>query len=173
MVMQDPCQLTSHSGEMMLKPIDKKMIFKIPKKYEWIALLIFLIFYKNSHAQEISLSNAIILISPDIPYPVKETCIKVLQEEIEKRTSLKIVQINQWASGKTTIALCLESSKELLGKAIPQSQHGFSMAKDPEGFRMLYRQQGNERTVWIVGADKRGVLFGVGELLRKVRMGKR
>lgn len=149
------------------------MIFKILKGYQWITLLILLIFYKNSHAQDISLSDAIILISPDIPSPVKETCIKVLQEEIEKKTSLKLVQKDKWEPGKTTIALCLENSKELLGKAIPQSKNGFLTATDPEGFRLLYRQEGNKRTVWIIGADKRGVLFGIGVLLRKARMSKR
>ena len=148
------------------------MIHKSFTGYRWMALLMIFIFCENVLAQDINLSEANILISKDISAPVSETCIKVLQEEIEKRTTIRIEQKNKWESGKTTIALCLESSKKLLGKDIPQSKNGVSARMNPEGFRFLYQNKGNEQILWIIGADKRGVLFGIGELLRKARMGK-
>ena len=148
------------------------MIYKSFTGYQWISLLIIFIFCPNVQAQDIDLSKAIILISKDIPSPVNETCIKVLQEEIEKRTSIRIGQKKKWEPGKVTIALCLESSKKLLGKEIPHGKNNFSPGMAPEGFRLLYQEKGNEQILWIVGADKRGVLFGIGGLLRKARMDK-
>ncbi len=137
-----------------------------------MALLMIFIYCLRVPAQEINLARANILISQDIPAPVSGTCIKVLQEEIEKRTSTRIKQKSQWDLSKTTIALCLESSKQLLGRDIPQIKNNATTGLDPEGFHLLYQKIGNEHICWVIGADKRGVLFGIGALLRNADMGK-
>ena len=148
------------------------MISKSFTGFQWMVLLIILMFDERVQAQDISFSEATVLISQDISSTISKTCLKVLQEEIQKRTSIKIEPINNWVSDKAVMALCLESSKELLGKDIPQSENGFSTGMSPEGFRLLYQNQSNEKIIWIIGADHRGILFGIGELLRKARMRK-
>ena len=150
--------------------VSEKMTHTSFRRCQWATLLIIFIFYVNVQAQEVNLAKASILISKDIPSPVRETCIKVLQEEIEKRTSIHIQQKNRWELGKVTIALCLESTKKLSGKDIPQTKNSFSTGLKPEGFRLFYQKDGSGAICWIIGADKRGVLFGVGALLRKVKM---
>lgn len=129
----------------------------------------FLFTYGHITGQEINLSNSHLLVSPDIKSPVNETCIKVLQEEIEKRTSIKLKTTDKWRSGKNHIALCLSSSKDLYGKTIPE-RNGMDLSeKREEGYRIYYDNNG---TLWIIGADERGILFGIGKLLRTARMNK-
>ena len=120
------------------------MISKSFTGFQWMVLLIILMFDERVQAQDISFSEATVLISQDISSTISKTCLKVLQEEIQKRTSIKIEPINNWVSDKAVMALCLESSKELLGKDIPQSENGFSTGMSPEGFRLLYQNQANE-----------------------------
>lgn len=123
----------------------------------------------NISAEQIGFSKAVILISDEITSPVKETCIRVLQEEVGKRTSLEFKQADNW-SNEITIALCLSSSKRLLGKKIPAREGNKIEEKQPEGFRLYYDKRRGKNILWIIGADKRGVLFGIGELLRRAKM---
>ena len=124
----------------------------------------------NNIASSVDLSKAQILISNNIPSPVKETCIRVLQEEIEKRTNIKIELTDNWKEEDVTIALCLSSDPKLFGKQIPVYLESSIHLSKPEGFKLYY--DSSNRVLWIIGTDKRGVLFGIGELLRKLEMKK-
>jgi hypothetical protein len=58
--------------------------------------------------------------------------------------------------------------------AAPSPWRGVSLPKvaperRAEGYRLLVERRGADATVWILGADARGALFGVGELLRALR----
>ncbi|MFA6243831.1 MAG: PKD domain-containing protein, partial [Candidatus Hydrogenedentales bacterium] len=77
----------------------------------------------------------------------------VLAEEIQKRTGLAWSVTTSWPATGTVIALT--------------SQPGLGI--DPEGYH-LFAQAGapGPTVVWVVGADARGVLYGVGRLLRSV-----
>jgi hypothetical protein len=129
-----------------------------------------MIFGNYIYATPIDLSKAKILISDKIASPVKETCIRVLQEEVEKRTSITLSQVENWSTESMTIALCLSGTKKLIGKSVPIGDDEESGEYKSEGFRLFYDKNNNQNILWIIGKDKRGVLFGVGELLRKVKM---
>ncbi len=136
-----------------------------------VLVSIFIFMPINIVAVQADLSNAKILISNKINSPVKETCIKVLQEEVEKRTLFELERIGDWSS-EITIALCLSSSENLLGKKIPVREGKKIEEKRPEGFRLYFDKRNGKEILWIIGADKRGVLFGIGELLRRAKMSK-
>ncbi|VAX15257.1 FIG01098537: hypothetical protein [hydrothermal vent metagenome] len=131
----------------------------------------FTIFNINIFAEQVGFSEAKILVSEKIASPVKETCLRVLQEEVEKRTSVVLEQTGNW-SNDLTIALCLSSSEDLLGKKIPESVGNKIQERLPEGFRLYFNDKNGQKILWIIGADKRGVLFGIGEFLRRAEMSK-
>ena len=140
----------------------------IKKITNW--LIFFLLIYGNVNAQEVNLAKAKILVSDKISLPVRETCVKVLQEEIGKRTSIELNQSDDWVAGNITIALCLADTKKIKGKHVPVNIEKNLSGKNAEGYRLFYEDEANKKILWIIGADQRGVLFGIGELLRKLKM---
>jgi len=103
----------------------------------------------------IDLSNAIVVTNP-APFPKAEAmAATVLVDEIEKRTGLAWPTTTEWPGAGTIIAL---TARVDAGSGL-----------DPEGYR-LFVQAGNPEptVVWVIGADPRGALYGVGKLLRTV-----
>ena len=85
----------------------------------------------------------------------------VLIEEIQKRTGVALQQTTTWPTSGTAIAIMSREGQvtKSAGK-IPESRW-------PEGYRMFVEQRsGGLKVVWILGADGRGALYGVGKLLR-------
>ncbi len=132
----------------------------------------FTIYLANNYALQIDLSNSEILKSEEISSLQGETYVRILQEEIKKRTGIKISQISDWSSENISIALCYSASEELEGRKIPDcSDKNFDKTKS-EGFRLFFDNKTDQNILWIIGNDNRGILFGIGELLRRVEMSK-
>lgn len=122
-------------------------------------------------AQPITIKSANIIASNSIPSPVKETTVKMLTEEIQKRTSIALRSITgQPKSNEYTIALVLSSDKDLAGKAIPASTEKTEPEFKAEGYRIVSELTDKGGIFWIIGADARGVLFGAGWVLRKATL---
>ena len=135
-------------------------------------LLFFNLFF-HLQAQPVNLKNAVILVSPNIPSPMKETAAKVLSEEIAKRTGFPEKNVAAWPkSGIPAIALVLSTDSELEGKAVPAKRNTDSPEFKKEGFRVVTETTEKGSVIWIIGADSRGILFGAGWLLRNLRMEK-
>lgn len=111
------------------------------------------------------LSKAVILVSPAIPAPMNSTAPQVLNEEVAKRTSLQLQKADNWDS-KIIIALALSTDKDLLGQPLPTSEKQDGPEFKKEGFRLKYAEENGKKVLWIIGADARGVLYGIGKLLR-------
>ncbi|MEQ8882913.1 MAG: hypothetical protein RLQ12_24950 [Cyclobacteriaceae bacterium] len=115
----------------------------------------------------VDISEANILVSKDIKPLVRQSAVEILQEEVQKRTGLAWSEISSWKDAKgLTIVLALSETKKLDGMAPPRRSGNNKPENQAEGFRLV--QQKN--TLWIIGADSRAVLFGIGELLRKASM---
>ena len=126
----------------------------------------------NEEVQKtLDLSQASILISPQIKSPVQETAGNILVEEIAKRTDLQLGLQNNWDS-KTTIALTLANEKELFGEKVPTGDGNDRQELKKEGYRIFHETKGNKNTLWVIGADERGILYGIGKLLRTAKMSK-
>ncbi|GGM83396.1 hypothetical protein GCM10010967_13910 [Dyadobacter beijingensis] len=124
----------------------------------------------QSIAQHIDLKTASWIISPNVPSPMKETAPAVLTEEIAKRTGIRIKNGNSWPKGNVpVIAIALASDKTLFNRNIPAVNSSGPETK-PEGFRIVTEVNNGAKTIWIIGADARGILFGTGYLLRQLKM---
>ncbi|GAB3257602.1 hypothetical protein GCM10027347_20210 [Larkinella harenae] len=135
--------------------------------YRFLTILLLVLVTVHLNAQPINLKNAVILVSPSVPAPMRTTAPQMLTEEIAKRTNTTLKQVPNWPNAKTvTIALALASDKDLAGKTVPHRTIAHAPEQKPEGFRIV--SEGN--TLWILGADARGILFGSGWLLRNLKM---
>jgi len=137
----------------------------------WLIILIIGIItsYSKPVDKQLDLSKATILISPTIKSPVNETAKEILLEEIEKRTSLQLSIGDNW-NNNTIIALAITGEKELYGEAVTNSSGKNLPELNKEGFRIFHENRNGKDILWITGADSRGVLFGIGKLLRTADM---
>lgn len=120
-----------------------------------------------SNAQPIHLKNATVLVAPSVPSPMRETAVRVLTEEIAKRTNITLKTAPNWPkTNAVTIALVLSNDRALMGKTIPVRNDKSEAEYQAEGFRVV----SDVNVLWVIAADARGVLFGTGWLLRKLQM---
>ncbi len=136
--------------------------------------LLLLFICTSGNAQFISLKNAVILTSGSISPEMQSTVPQMLAEEVSKRSGLLIKTNSTWPKkGMPVIALALATDKELKGENIPVQKNNKNAENNKEGFRVVtaLNVRGNT-TIWIIGADNRGVLFGAGWLLRHLEMSK-
>jgi hypothetical protein len=103
----------------------------------------------------------------------ERTAVRVLVEEIAKRTNVRLPVSAQWPAD-TVAAIAvgpIASAPIWAGTGL----RGAPSATAPgrEGYRVALNSGGRGApTVLVLGADPRGVLFGVGRLLRELRMNR-
>ncbi|MFT3945952.1 MAG: hypothetical protein QM763_03170 [Agriterribacter sp.] len=120
-------------------------------------------------AQPVSLKNAVVNIAPSVPSPMRETVFKVLSEEIAQRTGITLKPSSDRAAKPAqTIMIALSSDPALNSQILSKLDKSGPEFKK-EGFRVVSMP---DNTIWITGADARGVLFGAGWLLRNLHMEK-
>ena len=122
----------------------------------------------NLTAQTIDLSKAEILASPDILSPVRETAIRILQEEVEKRTSLKLSPAT--GNGKSPLIILAKTNDDKIsGIAVPKRSGELLPESQAEGFRIAIDRNGRD-ILWLIAADERGVMFAIGQFLRTAEL---
>jgi len=123
-------------------------------------------------AHALDLRNAVVVSAPEASARQKQA-LTMLVEEAEKRTGIRWPQMTAWpASNVPVIAVGLKSAlREFTG---PQAEGLQSppAGNASEGFRLCVRTADKNPAVVILGNDERGVLFGVGNLLRELRMAR-
>ena len=137
----------------------------------WSLLILLNTSCKDKKNKVLDLSVATILVSSSIKESIKETVTTVLVEEIEKRTALPLAINNNWNS-EVTIALVLTGESNVYGLRVPISEDENSAENKNEGYRIIHENKEGRDIVWIIGADKRGLLYGIGKLLRIAEMKK-
>ena len=140
-----------------------------------IRLLAYLIFFSplSVHGAPVDISSASILISQDIKPVVQQSALRILQEEVSKRSGVALKPVKNWSESKNySIALALTSTKKFAGKTPPQRNDKTLPEWQPEGFRIFFEKNAETPILWIIGADSRAVIFGIGELLRSASMDK-
>jgi hypothetical protein len=96
---------------------------------------------------------------------VERLAADVLREEIEKRTGLVWTTSDQWPAQGVAVAIAVGSAPEW-GASMP------ALAMRPEAYRLVSGTREGRPVIWILGADARGALFGVGRLLRTLSWGR-
>lgn len=120
-------------------------------------------------AQSYDFSKASISASAGIASPQRETYIRVLQEEVKSRTQLNLVV--QGKNKSPIIALVLASDVMLGDISVPKLPAN-SVAFQKEGFGIAIDLSSGRPILWLMGGDERGVLFAIGEFLRKADLSK-
>ncbi len=123
----------------------------------------------SSFAQNIDFSNATIY-CPEKKQEVVQKAIQILQEEVEKRSGIQLeVEKKQSKSATPVIAISLTQH---LSNLPPQFQEAVNAlpSTGPEGYQLVMMQESN--AILIAGHDPRGVLYGIGKLLRKMEIRK-
>jgi len=115
-------------------------------------------------------SQCVIVVPPGAGR-VEQKAVTVLQEEIEKRTGIRPARTSgQPKDCKALIVVCLQSQLDRLDVSVPSDLKGIRIPGS-EGFCLRVTSEPRPTAV-VLGKDRRGVLFGVGRLLRKMHLGK-
>jgi hypothetical protein len=131
--------------------------------------LIASVFVGAQAADGIDFTTATVVVrSGDVPI-AERTAAEVLVEEVEQRTGLRWTVSEQWPEQGTAIALCSGGSGGVAGRDAPDGVE----ATAPEGYAIATDlSEPGHPVLWILGADGRGALFGVGRVLRAVEWEK-
>ena len=122
----------------------------------------------------LDLTRATIVVRPD-PRPAAERAAgEVLQDELAARLGVRPPIGTAWPASAPVI-IAVASGVER-GAAAPwpgatgwRTPASTAVAARPEAFHVKVETRGGQAVVWVLGADGRGALFGVGELLRALR----
>jgi len=106
---------------------------------------------QHENANLIDLSHAVVVVPPEVSYP-KTKAVTMLVEEVQKRTQIRWPVVEEWPADNGPIIQIAKAE----GK--------------PEGYSLRVVQKEKAPIVEIAGNDARGVLFGIGRLLRHLRM---
>ena len=137
---------------------------KISVMLFWLSFVTLFVSCNSESEKTLNLSNATILLSPNIKSPVRESAGEILTEEIAKRTSLQLKSADSW-SNETVIACALSGDKDLYGEALPNHAGSDLPEFKKEGYRLYHEVRNSKNILWIIGADARGILYGIGKLL--------
>ena len=133
-------------------------------------LLFFLGMSLFGSAQVLDFSKAKIHVSSALKSPHRETYIRVLQEEIKARTELNLVVQNQ-SDLSPMIALVLVTDQNIDGVTVPKlAKNDAAFKKD--GYCISVDANSKRPILWLMGGDDRGVLYSIGEFLRKADLSK-
>ena len=128
---------------------------------------LFLLGSLSINAQSIDLSTASVYVNAE-DLDRLETVVRVLQQEVNKRTDIDLPIADQLArTDQPQIILLSTDQRNKLPKGWLNGLENLSEI-GPEGFQLLSLPWVNK--VLIVADDQRGALFGIGRLLRKMDM---
>ena len=121
-------------------------------------------------SRALDLSNAVVVCAPDAS-PRQKQAVKMLVEEAEKRTRIHWPQLTAWPTTNVpVIAVGLKSALRELAGPHAEGLQSAPAASAAEGYRLCVRKAEKNSAVVVLGNDERGVLFGIGNLLRELNM---
>ncbi len=140
------------------------------KKITWFICFFYCSLHSTIEAQSFDFSKAGIAVSSKLASPQKETFVRVLQEEIKARTQLNLLV--QEKSNKLPLIALVLASDVLLGDIVVPKLPTPSVVLQKEGFGISIDLSSGRPILWLIGGDERGVLFAIGEFLRKADLNK-
>lgn len=115
--------------------------------------------------------STVIVASDRIPNPMRDAGVQVLQDAVEARTAARWAAVTNWpVAGVPVVALALSGEATLLGHAVPKSPSAGAPEHRGEGYRVVREDGAASSVLWVLGADARGVLYGLGRVLRALSL---
>jgi hypothetical protein len=110
-------------------------------------------------------TNSVIVTPPKLER-LEQKAITVLREEIQKRTGVQLSTLTEWPKNQRSVIAVGQTGqmKILAGPYSDVLEDEQVLSK--EGFRLSIK----ENAILVTGNDPRGVLYGIGKLLRILRM---
>ena len=107
-----------------------------------------------------------VIVTPPKLERLEQKAITVLREEIQKRTGIQLSTLTEWPKNQQPVIAVGQTGqmKILAGPYSNILEDGQTLGK--EGFRLSIK----ENAIFVVANDPRGVLYGIGKLLRNLRM---
>lgn len=113
------------------------------------------------------LVNAVVVTPADGDRHISKA-VEMLLDEVEKRTASRWRVVHEWPTEAKDGIIAVGMPEALKSCAAPLAgEISANMPKGPEGYVLRVLK---DRTLLVSGHDARGVLFGVGRLLRELRM---
>ncbi len=128
-----------------------------------------LILLSSSHllasSASLDFTDSVIVTPPKLE-ELEHKAVTVLQEEIQRRTGIQLRTLTEWPKNQRSVIAVGQTAevKAIAGPYADILEGGQTLRK--EGFRLSIR----ENAIFVVGNDQRGVLYGIGKLLRTLRM---
>jgi hypothetical protein len=118
-------------------------------------------------AESVDLTAAAVVTPPGLAGPEAKAA-QMLVEEVGRRSHVNWGRTDVWPAGKPVVVVGPADRVQRLlaenGVLLPKSKGGV------EGFRIGVIGDAAAPIVWVAGNDSRGTLFGVGRLLRELRI---
>ncbi len=114
----------------------------------------------------------VVVVTPSEATRPERGAVRMLVEEVEKRTRLRWAVSHEWpGEAVPVIAVGPASALPALAGPFKEDASALLPPKSPESYRVAVAAgKRSGPSVFVVGNDTRGVLFGVGRLLRELRM---
>ena len=137
-------------------------------------LLTLLSLSSGAGAGNLDLSGATVVVRGGERPAAEKAAATILTEEVARRTGLKWTVAAEWpARGTPIIALSTKAAPPAWADRIPAAALKSAALDRSEGFSIRVQQAsaGEPAAIFVTGADPRGVMFGVGKLLRSLEWG--
>jgi len=136
----------------------------------WFFIDFPLLLFPAIRADALDLKEALVL-TPPHPSRSERQAVVMLLEEVEKRTHIRWHETASWpTSNLTVIAIGPISDLEQFAGPYVSDLGAARERRDPEGYHLAVKMGHASPAVLVIGNDARGVLFGVGRLLRELHM---
>jgi hypothetical protein len=123
-----------------------------------------------AHLNALDLKQAVVVYPPDLSGPEKKA-VTMLIEEVGKRTHVSWPATTSWPSSNAPVVLVgKKSALDQFAGPYTKELRSVRRAGGAEGFQLSVQRGRGRPVVFVIGNDERGVLFGVGRLLRELHL---
>jgi hypothetical protein len=122
-------------------------------------------------ATSIDLSRAAIVVRPGEREAAETMAATIFADEVKTRTGIALAIQNAWPrDDRAVIAITTRDGAAPWSKRLPRRDGAGLPETKPEGYaiRVQPGKSGSAPTVFVIGADGRGAMFGAGRLLRNL-----
>jgi hypothetical protein len=154
------------------KNVDMNTLSKLPGCLNRVLVISLAVFACTSTlaraAETVDISNATVVVRNGKLASAESAASTVLIEEIQRRAGLQLKTSKNWPKAQPVIAITTAKSRPW-GRSVPPSATSDHPERRKDGFRLVVDNSNTQApVVWVVGADARGTLYGVGALLRNL-----